>query len=551
MRITIFGFYLFLFMRLFAWLSLLLFVLLFALKVPASGQHYLPTSSYKYQNAQKVYQDIYRAWGQNRLPPELVMYNASHAVQADKLAKYYPAINRISIGEQLYDLCTTFGPDSLNALACVLGHELAHFFRGHRQDAAGYALGEAAENLPKEQRSAYESEADEHGLFYAFLGGYDTYRVLPTVLEKVYTAYKLEEHSPLYPAKEERIRLAKNVITNNYSLKAAFNAGTFLVLLQDYEAALHCFTYILRFFPSKEIYANAAYCRLMQARQLAPEAIPFLLPITLDINSHLATNTRGATGTPKTASKTFYLQEAKTLLDKALAIDGRHTASLVNMGCYYLLNNNPEATIGHLKELPAAVLEKENAFATLEGIARWQMDQHEKASAAFARASEAGTYTSNYNYRLLQAAKGKPAFAEWFPDWLYNFFSEYQPAEPTYVSYKKERLVFSEEARHKVRVEPSAKPAIEVRYVQGTTQAQTTIETPASRYTVVQLNAATKAATSQGVSIGDTAEKVSDSAVYGSPNAVFHAGDSDYWLYTNTKLIIELKAGKVNGWLTY
>lgn len=38
---------------------------------------------------------------------------------------------QIGLEEKAYDICISFGADSLNALAALLGHELVHYFEKH------------------------------------------------------------------------------------------------------------------------------------------------------------------------------------------------------------------------------------------------------------------------------------------------------------------------------------------------------------------------------------------------------------------------------------
>ena len=55
-------------------------------------------------------------------------------------AFFNPENTTINLGEKIYDICASFGADSLNALALVLGHELAHFYKDHEW---GLAFGTA------------------------------------------------------------------------------------------------------------------------------------------------------------------------------------------------------------------------------------------------------------------------------------------------------------------------------------------------------------------------------------------------------------------------
>jgi hypothetical protein len=46
-------------------------------------------------------------------------------------AKYLPSEQKIQIEECLIQLTKSFGKDSINALAIIMGHELAHYYKSH------------------------------------------------------------------------------------------------------------------------------------------------------------------------------------------------------------------------------------------------------------------------------------------------------------------------------------------------------------------------------------------------------------------------------------
>ena len=84
-----------------------------------------------------------------------------------------------ALGGQRHDLCRAQGPDSLAALAALLGHELAHYYEDHGwigDFGNGFADLEVAQSLKRQKRSPekvveIETQADYFGGFYGYVAG--------------------------------------------------------------------------------------------------------------------------------------------------------------------------------------------------------------------------------------------------------------------------------------------------------------------------------------------------------------------------------------------
>ena len=84
-------------------------------------------SSYKKNTAQKVFDDLLRARADFRMQtPTLVV-----SKKEGHIAAFDPDRIQVVLDEKAYDLCATFGKDSLNAIAALLGHELIHYYEKH------------------------------------------------------------------------------------------------------------------------------------------------------------------------------------------------------------------------------------------------------------------------------------------------------------------------------------------------------------------------------------------------------------------------------------
>ena len=136
----------------------------------------LSDSHPKYITARKVFEDLVRAIGDGRTAPDLRIV-ASGSGGGMKVAWYSPKTNRLTIEEKTFDLAVSMGADSLNALAALIGHELAHFYKDHGWGGdfgngfADLEIGRRVQILEQsdEQIAKYESEADYFGGFFGYL----------------------------------------------------------------------------------------------------------------------------------------------------------------------------------------------------------------------------------------------------------------------------------------------------------------------------------------------------------------------------------------------
>ena len=106
-----------------------LFLLLLTL-LPCVAQTPLPEKSPKFQVTHAVFTRLTHAIN-NLTHPGLELI-ARDSVKNRIIARYQPSGQPlVQLDEEAYDLCTSLGADSLNALAALLGHELAHHYRNH------------------------------------------------------------------------------------------------------------------------------------------------------------------------------------------------------------------------------------------------------------------------------------------------------------------------------------------------------------------------------------------------------------------------------------
>jgi len=125
---------------------------------------------------QKVYDDIFKnLFATKQIEKPVLQYFPDNQ---DMVIDYLPSNGgiegKIRVGVNFVRVLRSFGADSSNALAFVLGHEMAHIFLEQSnidRVGSGYADKEIRKKLKEVKDSAYtsifERQADEQAIFYA------------------------------------------------------------------------------------------------------------------------------------------------------------------------------------------------------------------------------------------------------------------------------------------------------------------------------------------------------------------------------------------------
>jgi Tfp pilus assembly protein PilF len=427
------------------------------------AQETLNQKNYKYLNIKNICQKIIQTQGTSLPMPQLIVYSTKSQKQVIAQYKAMPQPT-IFIDEKLYNLCQTFGADSLHALSCVIGHELAHYFEKHTWHNGFTGLVQGSQNdthIEKTEKVRLETRADDLGLFHAFLAGYDAYALLPKVLETIYQSYQLPSQLEGYPSKNERIDYAKKTVQKLQPLVAIYQSAELLFVQKQYAEASALFQYILQTFPSKEIYQNIGACQLAQAATyFTNQEMYFAFPFEFDASSRLQTGLTRHTEIledhqeikDNVQIRKELLQQAKANLKQALSLDNHYESAYHNLACVYILEQNYELAIGLLNEWTAFLNEQKqipsgNTYL-LRGIARIKNNQPDKAEADFQNAFQRNAYMKEYNMALfekLQKSWTKTIYAwlgDWtsVEDWIQSWFAQRQPPKPIYKNIKNETI---------------------------------------------------------------------------------------------------------------
>jgi tetratricopeptide (TPR) repeat protein len=299
------------------------------------------------------------------------------------------------------------GPD---ALALILGHELAHFYRSHpwalefgnafadrhRQSGDGGVPPAPAAALNREERRRLEAEADYFGGFYSFLAGYDPLRVASPVFDAVYRDYQFDKSLPVYERLEDRKVAAQEAQARLWQLVPLFEAGMFLSLLKDHLNAARVFDRIAADFPGPEIMNNAGTSLANESlRWFTATEQTFVYPLTLDPDTRLADGGRGSESgeEERRERRTALLEEAQGRFERAVALLPGYLTGIVNLACVLDLLGKHEAALEKAREaleLAGHTAEGREAYV-IAGIAAARLGRTEEARKAFTSARDLGS----------------------------------------------------------------------------------------------------------------------------------------------------------------
>lgn len=314
----------------------------------------IPTDSYKYKVAKEIFDDLIQAKGDKRLQePEFIMNKKERYVAFMDGKK-----TRIGLEEKAYDICVSYGADSANAIAALLGHEITHYYEKHNwgsEFASAYTSMEISEDVKnisgKQMKAVNETEADYLGGFLAHSAGYNTFGIMPAFLTDVYEAYGLSNVIPGYPSLDDRAKLAIEAEAKMQELVGIYQTANHLVVLQEFEEADKYFTFILKDFQSREIYNNAGVNAAMAALKLVPEGekeSKYAYPLQLDGETRLDVKTRGdieAFGSAQRNKFEEMVAKAIKYFEQAKALDKKYSTAYLNLACAYDLKGEHEDAI--------------------------------------------------------------------------------------------------------------------------------------------------------------------------------------------------------------
>ena len=294
----------------------------------------LPASPpYKEETARKVFDQLVRTRGE--LPaPEFRFVDRPSEVASFQGRTVY-------LGVKAYDVCTSFGADSLNALAILLAHELVHFYAGHTWEDE-FTRDFAGVELPgdvKDRWLADEVQADLWGGLLAYSAGYDVRTVAPEFFPALYRSFQRSDTLAGYQSLSERVVLARQTGEKVRHLIHLFETANYLVAIGLYEDALAYYQIILdEGYRGRELYNNIGVYHVQAALSYFRKSeMPYGLPVELDAESRIGFGTRGGGVQSPREQREQHLEEALRHFQLARKMDPGYTTALLNEACAHAL----------------------------------------------------------------------------------------------------------------------------------------------------------------------------------------------------------------------
>jgi len=309
--------------------SLLILLLLISTK-------YVGAQTYNYIDVlvNSVYNNLNEAIGDiSHEPPTLVLSSSKRSV-----ARYIPSINKIEFEYAAYEICRKLGPDSLNAVAFILAHELAHYYRDHSWlSKAGTAyigtdLGQKLQDLDVAMDTTikYEAEADEFSYYYSKIAGYSI-KAAPILYDSLYSNYSLPNDIPHYPSLAERKEISLRVQENANDLNKLFDLASVLILKGEYNCAAILYRQILNSkFGSREIFNNLGVVYAFEGLKYVKDGLSKIdFPFSIELTSRLSESQRSTLKNDSLKSLAYF-KKADDMFNKAIKLDDNYLPSKIN-----------------------------------------------------------------------------------------------------------------------------------------------------------------------------------------------------------------------------
>jgi tetratricopeptide (TPR) repeat protein len=546
----------------------LLIVILWISILDTFPQAFISHSNYKYRITKDVLTSVSTAFGSSIAPPLIEINNIDNPQKY--IAAYIPGSeNLIIIDEEVYDLTVTFGPDSLNALAGIISHELAHHYQRHNF-CSDFAFILGTENslaaritsIDKEIKEKNEAEADYYGMFYGYVAGYNTFNMFPAILDKIYSHYKLPDKIAGYPSKSERKDIATASAKKLDEWIRIFDAGELLFSLKKYDDAFECFNKLSQVFPSREIINNAGVIKLSAALELlSNDQYPFIIPVEFDAGTRLKRGNTRDTGNDEFKINSL-TQNAISFFEKANQIDPGYINSQINLACAYIVLKNYNLAIGISDKLLKGTttpndLRSLSRIYTVRGLAYYYLGEGNKAREDIVKAKSLdNNEMTSYNSLLLEKAQQGPI--DQIYDKLFSLFkSEERTPEQDVSSVSMNEKIGQEQANLltiqkdglSINIQNDDEN-ISIRYSNRFSYTEMAISSDVVHLNTIYTQFGYTGKTARNLGLYDPESAVLKA--YGNPSYSIEAMAGSYLIYKKLKIVFYMsQAKKINKWWIY
>lgn len=308
------------------------------------GAHYgtLPDDHPAVLRARGIFRKLVRVAGPAPGPSVSLHVLATPKIIAQA---YGQGIIVISLG-----LLERLGTDD-DALAFILGHEIAHQIRGHQSLLQGFGVQSSPASpapmpFPPDLAKTFhvlELDADRFGVLYTSLAGY---RVRPAIGAIGMVAQALGP-DPLHPDPQRRAREIRREIAEVLDHHEAYLLGLAYLAMGRLEVAARIFEEFQSLYPSRELFLNLGVAYHKLAMRYGSDD-GFQRSILIDPRSRIAVTFRGS-GQPVHPLFTQYLERATETYQRASTMDPEDPVAHTNLGAAYLDAGQLEYALGEFR----------------------------------------------------------------------------------------------------------------------------------------------------------------------------------------------------------
>lgn len=552
---------------------------------------FLSSDDPKVEKIKTVYDNIAHAFGEGRIPPKLFV-RPNNAKKNDlQIAAYCQSTERllrrddyeireayITIDERVYDLLYSLGNDFENALAVLLAHELAHYYKRHgwvREFGNAFADLTVGDGMIKtadyEEAIKIETEADYFGGFYSYIAGYDTLGIAPRVMDILYKDYKLPDELDGYPSLSERKIIVTRAKENLKNKIPIFETGNKMLLLEKYEEAGLLFGYLSQIFPSREIFNNAGVARALEAMSLSTEnASHFAYPFEIDAETRLRNNAmremkeKGGKGPLEDTEerRNKLLQRASEDFEKSINIDKNYAVGYINLASVYDLLGKHEDALFYVNKGKKIAKENgegitlANAFI-VSGIINATNGSKDKAISDFEAAQANNKTLALLNMAILN---NTDLNATGFEENEIDLDVDISAIIEKTSSVKRETIggitpkdlsalnVF--DVKFSISDQTKSNPEIKIMIKKKEDWDATVVKIDKELISILSTLKGYKEESAKGIKVGSSLPEIKEK--YGESTQIVSARRGNYYIYRDAKIIFKLNPDNaVEGWMIY
>ena len=505
----------------------------------------------------------------------------------------------VIMSKHVLDICYSDPDTGADKLAFVLGHELAHLLHDSymhvelfnaidklRSQGNGKELSvdKLRKLVSKPEHFAYrEFEADERGITYAAMAGFDTSAVVGERGGKSffqewqdaqgigrYLPDNISDTHPVIKLREQEMLKQLKTVDSRAQL---FRIGMMYYEAGNFELAAKYLSEFLPNFPSREVYHNLAisYHQLAIRRYLesAPsKELDVKFNLIADPESRAIYSSVHREG-KKEESFGELLKKAIKFYNKALQLDPAYQIAYVNLGAAYILAGDPYKAIALLKDTVLKWPANSDMHNVL-GVAFFLIDKKNEALNQLNMAyrqdrNPAAIYNlGRVYYSMERLSMAREYWGEYLKIdnssyWARNLRNKYQMQAPMTARRGLPELKFETvkglQVADYVQDIPASWKLMRSydlkQHRQKILQYDNGIETvvKGDAISMIKVNGDYRGKTKDGISIGMLASDILKQ--YGPPAMDLTVNADHYWVYPNKGLSFQINDQNLVSWMVY